>query len=284
MTEVTEILKNQYGINLENKYMRFISVETRNNYFEQREEEFEKILKSYLHKNFETINLYPNLSYVLLYGNENLDDEVIENSIRKAYSRLTVNKGEMFSIIVGTRFFGMKSFREKLKELEDTIKDTFSYFSGIIYVYKTNLSVMRSIKDKNMPAVKEQLLVYLKRLETEKSSSAFYAKYLMLDIIKAIYQAYGTYNEALIMDTANDIMNSNDLKKVGEVLSGILDEMMLTEKENLPDMSQSVAEIKKVIKNHFMKDIGLEDIAERVCLTPSYVSFIFKKETGSNLV
>lgn len=48
MTEVTEILKNQYGINLENKYMRFISVETRNNYFEQREEEFEKILKSYL--------------------------------------------------------------------------------------------------------------------------------------------------------------------------------------------------------------------------------------------
>ena len=49
-------------------------------------------------------------------------------------------------------------------------------------------------------------------------------------------------------------------------------------------MSQSVAEIKKVIKNHFMKDIGLEDIAERVCLTPSYVSFIFKKETGSNLV
>lgn len=298
MTEVTEILKNQYGINLENKYMRFISVETRNNYFEQREEEFEKILKSYLHKNFETINLYPNLSYVLLYGNENLDDEVIENSIRKAYSRLTVNKGEMFSIIVGTRFFGMKSFREKLKELEDTIKDTFSYFSGIIYVSKTNLkdagaieeqlqikeSVMRSIKDKNMPAVKEQLLVYLKRLETEKSSSAFYAKYLMLDIIKAIYQAYGTYNEALIMDTANDIMNSNDLKKVGEVLSGILDEMMLAEKENLPDMSQSVAEIKKVIKNHFMKDIGLEDIAERVCLTPSYVSFIFKKETGSNLV
>lgn len=33
-----------------------------------------------------------------------------------------------------------------------------------------------------------------------------------------------------------------------------------------------------------MHDIGLEEIAEKVCLTASYVSFIFKKETGYNLV
>ena len=32
-----------------------------------------------------------------------------------------------------------------------------------------------------------------------------------------------------------------------------------------------------------MHDIGLEEIAEKVCLTASYVSFIFKKETGMNL-
>ena len=298
LNEITQILNEQYGIHLENKYMRFVSIETRNNYFEQKEEEFEDILRKNLPGSFEAINLYPNLSYILLYGNESTDEKAAEASMRKIYSRLTDDKSEMFSIIVGTRFNGMKSFREKLKELEDTIKDTFSYFSGIIYISKTNLkdagaleeqlqikdSVMRSIKDKNMAAVKEQMLIYLKRLEAEKSSSAFFAKYLMLDIVKAIYQAHGTYNETLIMETANDIMNSNDLKKVAEVLSQILDEMILSDQENLPDMSQSVAEIKKVIKNEYMNDIGLEDIADRVCLTPSYVSFIFKKETGSNLV
>lgn len=298
LSEVTHTLSEQYRINLENKHMRFVSIETRNNYFEQKEEVFEEILKQNLRGSFEAINLYPNLSYILLYGSESTEDEAVEASMRKIYSRLTEDESEMFSLIVGTRFNGMKSFREKLKELEDTLKDTFSYFSGIIYVAKTNLKdtgaleeqlqikegVMRSIRDKNMPAVKEQLLVYLKRLEAEKSSSAFFAKYLMLDIAKAIYQAYGTYNEALIMETANDIMNSNDLKKVGEVLSRILDKIVLSDKENLPDMSQSVAEIKKVVKNEYMNNIGLEDIAERVCLTPSYVSFIFKKETGSNLV
>lgn len=298
MNEIIITLKNQYGINLENKYIRFVSIETRNNYFEQNEDYFENILKQCLIQNFETINLYPNLSYIMIYSNENIDDEKIERSLRKIYTKLTENEKEMFSFIVGSKFYGLNHFQDSLQELDNMMKSTFSYFSGIIYTSKTNLkdigaieeqlqikeSVLRSIEDKNMIAVKEQLLVYLKRLENEKAASAFYVKYLMVDIIKAIYNAYGIYNEAIILETANDIMNSNDLQKFGTVLSNIIEGVVRTNEENIPDGSAAVAEIKKVIKNEYMNDIGLEDIAEKVCLTPAYVSFIFKKETGNNLV
>ena len=296
--EITDILQLKYDINLENKHMCFISVETFDNYFEQKEEEFESILRKNIKQNFETINLYPNLSYVLLYSSDNIDTDDIENSIRKIYSRLCFDKKEKFSIIVGTKFYGLKNFRNKLQELETTLKDTFSYFSGIIYVSKTNTkspgikeeqfqlkeSVMKSIKDQNIAAVKEQLLMYLKRLEDEKSSSAFFAKYLILDIVKAIYQEFGTYNETMIINTANDIMNSNDLKKVGEVLIKVLEKIVEMDREKLPDNSVAISEIKKIIHNEYMDDIGLEEIAEKVCLTSSYVSFIFKKETGCTLV
>lgn len=298
LTEAIEALWHRYGINLNNKYIRFVSVETRNNYFEQKEEEFESILQKTLKKNYETINLYPNLTYIMLYGNESTQEERVEAEIRKIYGQLCVNGEEHFSIIVGSRFLGMKMFRENIKELGDIIKDTFSYFSGIIYVDKTNLkdtgaieeqlqikeSIMYSIKDKNLPAVKEQLLIYCKRLEALKSSSAFYAKYLLLDIIKAVYQSYGIYNETVIMETANMLMNSNDVKSVEVVLSGILDNIIVSDSSGQLDISQAVAEIKKVIRNEYMEDIGLEDIAEKVCLSPSYVSFIFKKETGKNLI
>ena len=296
--EIVDILQYKYDINLENKNMCFVSVETCDNYFEKKEDEFENIIRSNIKQNFEIINLYPNLSYVLLYSNENIEMDEIENSVRKIYNRLIFDKKENFSIIVGTKFFGIRNFRTKLEELENTIKDTFSYFAGIIYTSKTNLknadvmeeqfqlkeSVMKSIKDKNMEAIREQVLVYLKRLEDEKSSSAFFAKYLILDIVKAIYQEFGTYNETMIMNTANDIMNSNDLKKVGEVLIKILEEIVEMDRENLPDTSVTVLEIKKIVKNEYMNDIGLEEIAKKVCLTSSYVSFIFKKETGNTLI
>lgn len=298
LTEIIEVLREQHNVNLENKYIRFISIETRNNYFENNEEEFERILKKNIEQNYETISLYPNLSFIMIFSSNNIDDDKTESAVRKIYARLTDDKSEMFSIIVGKKFYGLKHFREKLQELDDALKNTFSYFSGVIYLSKTNFkdigsveeqlqikeSVMRSIEDRNMAAVKEQLLVYLKLVENEKASSAFYVKYLMLDIVKAIFQAYGTYNETIIWQTANDIMNSNDLKCIGEVLSGIIDEITDRNKEALPDANQSVSEIKKVIKNEYMNDIGLEEIADKVCLTPAYVSFIFKKETGSNLI
>lgn len=298
LEEVVDILRSQHDINLENKYIRFVSVETRGNYFEKNEEAFEGLLGRNLEQKYETINLYPNLSYIMIYSNSNIDDGKTERAIRKLYIELTENKTEKFSIIVGTKFYGMKHFRDKLKELDEAIKDTFSYFSGIIYISRTNFkdigsveeqlqikeSVMRSIDDRNIEAVKKQLLVYLNRLEEEKSSSAFYVKYLMLDIVKAIFQAYETYNEAIIWQVANDIMQSNDLKSMEGVLEKIIDEISEQNGDALPDVSQSVSEIKKVIKNEYMNDIGLEEIADKVCLTPSYVSFIFKKETGSNLV
>lgn len=294
---VAEKLK-EYQVNLDNKYMRFISVETRNNYFELYEEEFDKILKRNMKVSYEQINLYPNQTYVLLYSTENVEEGEIERTVRKVYAELKEGAAEMPSIIVGGRFLGMRDFRDKLKELEDTVKDTFSYFSGIIYTsVKTTKdtgmleesiqmkdSIFRSIEDENMQAVEEQLLVYLKRLENEKSSSAFYAKYLILDIVKAIYQKYGIYNENMVLQTADDIMNSNDLKKVGEVITKIIRNISANLAQNIPDTSMAVSEIKKVIKNEFMNDIGLDEIAEKVCLTSSYVSFIFKKETGYNLV
>ena len=222
----------------------------------------------------------------------------MENSIRLLYANLTEEKAEMPSIIVGTTFFGIKEFSGRVKEMEDVRNDTFSYFSGVIYIAQKAArdtgtleetmqmkdSIFRSIEDENMPAVEEQLLVYLKRLENEKASSAFYAKYLILDIVKAIYQKYGIYNESLIMQTADEIMNSHDLWKVGEVVSKVIREITVSQKQSLPDTSLTVSEIKKVIKNEYMHDIGLEEIAEKVCLTASYVSFIFKKETGYNLV
>ena len=143
--------------------------------------------------------------------------------------------------------------------MEDVRNDTFSYFSGVIYIAQKAArdtgtleetmqmkdSIFRSIEDENMPAVEEQLLVYLKRLENEKASSAFYAKYLILDIVKAIYQKYGIYNESLIMQTADEIMNSHDLWKVGEVVSKVIREITVSQKQSLPDTSLTVSEIKK---------------------------------------
>ena len=91
----------EYKINLENKYICFVSIETRNNYFELCEEEFEKILKRNMKLPYEQIDFYPNQIYVMIYSREPIEERKVENSIRLLYADLTEEKAEMPSIKIG---------------------------------------------------------------------------------------------------------------------------------------------------------------------------------------
>ena len=50
------------------------------------------------------------------------------------------------------------------------------------------------------------------------------------------------------------------------------------------DDSRIIHKIKNLIEKDYAKDISLNYVAENVNLTPAYVSYIFKKETGQTLV
>ena len=94
VTEMVEKLK-EYQINLENKYICFVSIETRDNYFELHEEVFEKILKRNMVLPYEQIDFYPNQIYVMLYSKEKMEERRVENSIRLLYADLIEEKAEM---------------------------------------------------------------------------------------------------------------------------------------------------------------------------------------------
>ena len=46
---------------------------------------------------------------------------------------------------------------------------------------------------------------------------------------------------------------------------------------------KEIETIKKYIYENYNKDISVEVLAAQVCFAPSYLSYIFKKETGQNL-
>ncbi|MDM0945028.1 AraC family transcriptional regulator [Clostridium perfringens] len=50
-------------------------------------------------------------------------------------------------------------------------------------------------------------------------------------------------------------------------------------------MKKSIAnKVIKIIKNEYSSELSLDYIADKVNFTPTYLSYVFKKETGSNIV
>ena len=64
----------------------------------------------------------------------------------------------------------------------------------------------------------------------------------------------------------------------------VLNEVLAKRTDAVGDSPRIVERIKNIVRDEYRSDIGLEDIAERVNLAPAYLSYLFKKETGANLV
>ena len=287
-----------YGVHLQNKYMAVISIETEGNYFEHNYEKFLKVLEKEIPMGYEYTNQYPNLANVLLYDGNRMDHEEIERAAEKVYRAMTRQGEGNVSIIVGRSCFGWKDFGKNMQEIERLREDTFSYFSGVIYAGKVHRGkeerltqtermkqeVLKSIEDRDLAAVREQMASYLSCLKSEKSSSAMYAKYTFLDIVKALYEEYGIYNQGMLFETTEEIMACSGLDEVEEAFCRVMEKAGSMQQDKAADVSQTVAEIIRIVKNEYMEDLSLEGIAGKVCLTPAYVSYIFKQETGVSLI
>ncbi len=73
------------------------------------------------------------------------------------------------------------------------------------------------------------------------------------------------------------------VKEIEDYIAGLLKEFRdayLDEKQD--NGEKLITEIKKFISENYMKNINLDDIAKLVCLSPTYVSEIFKRKTGEN--
>jgi len=209
-----------YGVYLQNKYMAVICIETEGNYFEHCYEEFLSVLEKEIPMGYEYINQYPNLASILIYSGNRMEQEEIERAAEKIYRAMTGMGNGKASMIVGRRCFGWKDFGKNMQEIERLREDTFSCFSGVIYTGKVHRGkeerltqtermkqeVLASIRNRDLTAVKEQMAAYLSCLKDEKSSSAMYAKYTFLDIVKALYEEYGIYHKGILFETTEEIM------------------------------------------------------------------------------
>ena len=117
-------------------------------------------------------------------------------------------------------------------------------------------------------------------LEQNGDLSPMYVRYLCSNLVHCCTES----NTELPVDTVSEyvqrLFRCPNIYALRDVMMGILDEAMPDE-----EGEQSVIHrVLKIVEQEYMKDISLEQIADRVELSPSYLSFYFKKETGRNFI
>ena len=132
-------------------------------------------------------------------------------------------------------------------------------------------------------AIRKDFEKFYSLYNAQNDFSNDYIKFLFSGMIKEIYKALSHSDEKELDKMIVRFYRTSDFKSLVALMNQFIE---MLDKEFSQTETLSHSEVKDVIKyvyNNYNLDLSVETLADHVCLAPSYLSHIFKKETGENL-
>ncbi|MBD2871840.1 response regulator transcription factor [Paenibacillus arenilitoris] len=121
-------------------------------------------------------------------------------------------------------------------------------------------------------------------LENNNGLSVLYCKYLISEIVKKLHaQANSAEPFSPMIET---VFGCRDLQQLKELIAREIGKLRSKQEggERSEETNRVIRSVMDIIDSEYMHDISLESIAEKVYLTPSYLSYLIKKQTGRSLI
>lgn len=277
---------------------RLLDIEFTENFFEKYEEIFLKFLKMYLGEKVSYMEMYPSEGYLIVRDDRFISGDNLERQTEKILRDLREKTKSEAVVIISETIENAKELGKQLDQMRTIQAELFGYENRIVSVRDYYCQTEHYAQDAEragkqmlqaIEAMDNQLIVrenerLIRVVSSLDKVSKIYLQNLLYTIIKAIYDKAPKieFEEALTL--AEALFQTKSLKAMLEVYEDAVEKMLKFLQSDLQDESRIIQKIKNLIEKEYTKDISLNYVADNVHLTPAYVSYIFKKETGQTLV
>ncbi len=141
----------------------------------------------------------------------------------------------------------------------------------------------QDIKMKDTTGLREHFKKLCQKYGNKKDFSQVYIKFIFSNLLKDFYDNIPDVSEIELNNEIDRLYKSSDFDTVIEIINTNIDRLDKTFTGNPQMAHREIEDVKQYIYTHYGEEIGVEQLAEMVYLAPSYLSCIFKKETGQNL-
>ena len=273
------------------------------------------MLNDFLNHSYTIYSIYLNNSQAVYIINSKKEvEKKDENELFELLNQLKKAAVECFNIdltlVVSTWGNGIVQLPEKYKECIDAINYRFYFDEEDIIYYKDLSHFFMYMDDRKLKNLKNEILLSvrygnftninkllleleetLKKTKTDKQYilNFYYLLLIEVNMIKAqLSSAINTSNNSEVfenIDYLNEITRCKNLSELSNILrTSIQRTIEEVQNHNLNKMGSLVKKVIDYIKeNYHLNDISLSDISEKFFVSPSYLSRLFKKETGKNL-
>ncbi len=276
-----------------------IHIEFMDSFFDLHEEEFLRCAKMYLGKELDYMEFYPGEAYLLLYNKKLFQKKELSEQLEKIFRdiRQSVSGDNESMAIVSSPFGTVEELLAQQERIAHIQNDAFGYHDKIIFVdeyykdaehYVKDIEIIsrelrESIEIPDAELIEKESANLVNAIEKSGQISRIYIQNMLYSMIKALCDKAGAEHLDEVLSRAERLFQMKDpagmLKEYQEAVKMLLEKISARD-----DKSGIIAEIRNIVELEYRKDIGLDYVAEKVNLSPTYVSYLFKKETGQTLV
>lgn len=240
------------------------------------------------------LNLTPQQSVILL-KDRTLDCIAFANQV---LDKIEAEYGEHCTASVSSEICQAEQIATAMEELETLMENKFYhpstrlFYSGmerddseIIQIDDDTLmkQMKQDIRMKDIQSLRAHFDRFSQKYRSKTAFSQMYIKFLFANLLKDIYDNLPSEGEEQLNTQIDRLYRSFDFAQVTGLVRDSMNRLEKVFSGRPQNGHREVEAVKQYIAAHYGEEMSVDRLSELVYMAPSYLSSVFKKETGQNL-
>ena len=295
--QVHTLAGNLAGENFWNHFHRIVFLEFDREFFGKKALDFQaEILEENMSEEYQYLNLNPQQAVLLLNASPHY--MTLQQTAQKLHDAVFKKYGEHCHFAISGEIDDYEKIPQTMDMLEALMENKF--YRPDVYVYSEDISgetpvlvqidddtlmkqMKQDIKMKDVEALREHFQRFCEKYRHKTEYSQIYIKFLFSNLMKDIYGSIDETDEAELNKDIEKLYMATDFQVLTELVEEAIRRLETCFAGKTQMAHREVELVKQYIYRNYGSELGIDMLADMVHLAPSYLSTVFKKETGQNL-
>ncbi|WP_409341934.1 response regulator [Paenibacillus sp. MBLB4367] len=208
--------------------------------------------------------------------------------------------GEEAGVLISGRIDSMNQVRREYRDLEAMLEHRSFFEQTAVqltnqaslqvntdmskFVEDTMAELVRYAGSKETGAVRIRFGQLFEALHQGGQFSVVYVKYLCVELLKALYGNAMWDKVDEFQQRLELIYKTNRMMDLKSVMDRLIEDTEAKQAASGDENRKEIEEVIRIIRTEFDRELTVEGLAERVFLSPNYLSHLFSKRKGVGLV